>query len=74
MLFLILTVIASSLILVMFRLIDHCHADTRHTISVNYLVAAATGILLFDIDTEVITAPWFWPAALKGIIFYLVFQ
>ena len=71
--YIILTIIASTLILVLFRLIGDTRVNTRHAIVINYLTASCTGAVFFDLSPEVVMAPWFYPAAVEGMVFYLVF-
>ena len=74
MVYLILSIIASTLILIIFRSMQHFGANTRHSITTSYLVSAATGFFLFAPEIPGITTPWFWPAAIEGAFFYFVFQ
>lgn len=74
MIYLALSIAASTAILIVFRWMQHNGANTRHAITLNYLVAAATGVILFAPPLSVVTAPWFWPAALEGVAFYLIFR
>ncbi len=68
------SVLASTLILVLFRWMQHSGAVTRHAIVVGYLTSAAAGATLFDVDWQVASQGWFWPAALEGVGFYFVFR
>ena len=52
MLFILASILASIIILVLFRLIDRSAAVTRHTIVVSYLVSAITGVLFFPIQWQ----------------------
>jgi len=72
--YIVLSVAASTLVLVIFRLMQTFGANTRHTITISYLISSLTGVALFSsfsVDTE---SPWFWPAAVEGLVFYLVFR
>ena len=74
MIYVFLSVLASTLILAIFRLMTSVGANTRHTITVSYLVASLTGFTQFSTESINSSAPWFWPAAAEGAIFYLVFR
>lgn len=68
------SILASTLVLVLFRWMQHSGALTRHAILVGYLASATAGIVLFDVDWSMVTQGWFWPAALEGMAFYVVFR
>ena len=68
------SILASTLILVLFRWMEHSKAVTRHSIVVSYLASTTAGIILFDVDWSLSSQGWFLPAALEGIGFYLVFR
>lgn len=68
------TILASTLILVLFRWMQNTAANTRHAIVVGYLTSAIAGVFLFDIDWNIGTQKWFWAAAVEGVFFYLVFR
>ena len=74
MIYILLSVLCSTCILVVFRLGDKVGANTRHTIIVGYLVAALAGMLIFSVSPADIFSPWFIPAAIEGIAFYAVFR
>lgn len=65
---------SSTLILVLFRWMQHSGAVTRHAIVVSYLASVLAGAMLFNIDWRFASNGWFWPAALEGIGFYVVFR
>ncbi len=67
------SIFASTLILALFRWMQH-KAVTRHAIMVSYLASAAAGVILFDVDWHLSSQGWFWPAAFEGVGFYLVFR
>ena len=72
--YLLLSIVASTSVFIVFRWMKHNGASTRHAIVVNYLVAMFTGILLFQPSITSFSEPWFWPAAIEGLLFYLVFH
>ena len=49
-------------------------ANARQAIMLNYAVAALTGFIFFRGESDYISEPWFWPAGLMGIMFYIVFR
>lgn len=72
--YLLASIISSTLILVLFRWMQDSPAVTRHTIVVSYLASVLAGATLFDVDWSLTASGWFWPAALEGIGFYIVFR
>jgi len=68
------SILASTLILALFRWMQHSKAVTRHSIVVSYLTSATAGVILFEVDWSLSSQGWFWPAALEGVGFYLVFR
>jgi len=68
------SILASTLILVLFRWMQDSKAVTRHAIVVSYLTSATTGAIVFDVDWSLSSQGWFWPAAIEGVGFYLVFR
>jgi len=72
--YLIASIVASTLILVLFRWMQHSGAVTRHAIVVSYLSSAAAGAVIFKVDWSLASQGWFWPAALEGMGFYVVFR
>lgn len=77
MIYLLLSIAASSLIFVVFKLFAEYKVNTLHAIIVNYFVAATCGILLYDGSTTVAMIPaqtWFYASAALGVLFILVFN
>jgi drug/metabolite transporter (DMT)-like permease len=74
MIYLGLSVAASTVILLLFRWMREAGVNSRIAIAINYFFASATGFIFFDHAPELWNAPWFWPAAAEGIFFYLVFR
>jgi drug/metabolite transporter (DMT)-like permease len=72
--YLILSILASICILILFRWMHSNGANTRHAITTNYLVATATGTVLYTPTGAILTTPWFWPASILGIMFYVIFR
>lgn len=75
--YLLLSILASTLIFVVFKLFARFKINTLHAIVVNYIVACAGGLLLYDgsISIENISAiSWFYPAVGLGTLFIIVFN
>ena len=75
--YLLLSIVASSLIFVIFKLFARFKIDTFQAIVVNYAVAFTTGILLYEGDTsvsEALQSEWFIGAIALGIVFISVFN
>jgi len=72
--YLLASILSSTIVLVIFRTLENSTAVTRHTIVVNYLAAALAGSILFDVDWNFASNKWFWPAAIEGVGFYVVFR
>jgi uncharacterized membrane protein len=71
---LLLSILASVGIFLTFRLFKVYNVNVRHGIMVNYLIAGATGLLVFQPTALWIADPWFVPACALGVLFYLVFR
>lgn len=77
MIYLFLSIAASSLIFVIFKLFARYNINTLQAIVVNYCIAFTTGILTYTGDTtlsEAIQSPWFYGALALGIVFITVFN
>lgn len=77
MIYLILSVLASTGILICFKLFDKFKLNTTLAIVINYLTACIIGLLVYDspiIITEVIASKWFFGAFILGILFIAIFQ
>jgi drug/metabolite transporter (DMT)-like permease len=75
--YLLLSIAASSLIFVIFKLFAQYNVDTFQAIVINYIVAFTTGILLYEGSTtvtEAIHSNWFIGALVLGIVFISVFN
>ncbi|MCM4152106.1 EamA/RhaT family transporter [Arenibacter sp. N53] len=72
-----LSVLFSSLIFVVFKLFDTYKVETLIAIIINYVVASAAGMILYEkniVFLEVPTKPWFLGTLVLGILFILVFN
>lgn len=71
---LLLSILASSGILLLFRGFSDHGVHTRHAIMLNYSVAAITGFVIFTPTEHWFSQPWFLPAAAMGTLFYVIFR
>ncbi|GAA3517617.1 hypothetical protein GCM10022393_34680 [Aquimarina addita] len=71
------SVFASSLIFIIFKLFSRYNVDTFQAIIINYIIACTSGILAYTspikIDT-IINANWLYSAMALGVIFILIFN
>ena len=77
MIYLVLSIIASTLIFIIFKLFDKYGVNTLQAIVINYVVACASGLLNYNapikID-EIIGSGWFYGAFTLGFLFIFVFS
>ncbi len=77
MIYLILSVLASSLIFIIFKLFSKYNVDTLQAIIINYVVASISGLIAYSepIDlTYVSKQGWFYGAMILGVVFISVFN
>lgn len=77
MIFLLLSILASTALFVIFKLFDLYNINTLQAIVVNYAFAALTGILTFKGETSITaitSANWFLGAVMLGLLFISVFN
>lgn len=77
MIYLLLSIIASSLIFVIFKLFSKYNINTLQAIVVNYMVASFSGMIAYPepIDLTVISRlDWFYGAMILGVVFISVFN
>jgi drug/metabolite transporter (DMT)-like permease len=75
--YLLLSIAASSLIFVAFKLFAVFKVNTLQAIIVNYVIAFTCGIFLYDGPTQLSSIPeqtWFYPSVFLGVIFIIVFN
>jgi len=75
--YLLLSIAASSLIFVIFKLFARYNINTLQAIVVNYFIAFTTGILTYTGDTtvgEALDSKWFYGALALGFVFISVFN
>lgn len=77
MIYLLLSILSSSLIYVAFKLLDKFDIRISYAIVINYLTAVVAGYLghtkSFNTQT-IINADWFWGALILGFLFIVVFN
>lgn len=77
MIYLLLSILASTLIFVVFKLFSKFKINTLHAIVVNYFVACASGIIAYNgtiTSTEIPKYDWFYYTLGLGALFILVFN
>ncbi|GAA4278548.1 EamA family transporter [Aquimarina mytili] len=77
MIYLILSILASSLIFVIFKLFSKYNVDTLQAIVINYVVASISGIVAYSDPIDISTVSkegWFYGAMGLGVIFISVFN
>lgn len=76
MVFLILNILANTLIFVIFKLFYKYQVENDKAIVINYFVAHLLGMLLAGTPTpeKIIHAPWLWIAFVEGILFISLFN
>ncbi len=76
MVFLILSIISSSLIYITFKLLGKYKAPIFPAIIINYITASFTGYLLREEEfrlNEIVTADWFYTSLVIGVLFITMF-
>ncbi len=77
MIYLLLSVLSSTLIFVAFKLFDRFKINTLHAIIVNYLVACLCGLVAYEGTVAVSTLPeypWFYYSLGLGALFIIIFN
>lgn len=77
MMYLVLSILASTLIFVLFKLFAKFNINTLHAIIVNYFVASMSGIIAYQGTIEITTIPkfeWFYYTLALGSLFIIVFN
>lgn len=77
MIYLVLSILASTGIFICFKLFDKFKMNTLQAIVVNYIAACLFGLFLYDSPIniqEVITSKWFYGAFFLGILFISIFH
>lgn len=76
MIYLFLSILSSSLIYTVLKLLDSFNINRVHAISINYLTACILGFFLQGQSVsvgEILTRDWFWGACLLGLLFIGIF-
>lgn len=77
MIYLLLSILCSTLIFIVFRTYSHYKVDNHSAIVVNYLTAGALGFIINGKSistTEIIEAPWLINGLILGTLFILIFN
>lgn len=77
MIYLLLSILASTAIIVIFKLFERYKANTLQAIVFNYYSAFLCGILLYDstiIFNNIVSSVWFYGAIALGFLFILIFN
>ncbi|TVZ59412.1 hypothetical protein NA63_1946 [Flavobacteriaceae bacterium MAR_2010_105] len=77
MIYLLLSILASTLIFIHFKLFERFKVNTLQAIVINYIVASAFGLLVYDEPikvADVISSQWFYGAFLLGFLFISIFN
>ncbi len=77
MIYLILSVLASSLIFIIFKLFSKYNIDTLQAIIVNYIVASISGIIAYSEPIDIVYISkqgWFYGTMILGVIFITIFN
>lgn len=77
MIFLVLSILASTIILILFKLFDRYNVNTLQAIVVNYITACASGLITYNAPikiSEIISAKWFFGALALGFLFISIFN
>lgn len=77
MIYLLLSICASTLIFIIFKFFSKFEINTLHAIIINYFVACCSGLIAYNGEVtfnKVSQSPWFLYALLLGILFIIVFN
>lgn len=77
MIYLLLSILASTGIFICFKLFDKFKLNTMQAIVVNYITACAFGLTVYDSPiklNEIVISKWFYGAFFLGILFLVVFN
>ncbi len=77
MIYLLLSIAASTIILILFKLFDRYNVNTQQAIVVNYLVACASGLITYNAPihlNDIVSSRWFIGALLLGFLFISIFN
>lgn len=77
MIYLLLSIAASTIILILFKLFDRYRVNTLQAIVVNYFTACTTGLVSYNATVNVqgiVTSKWFYGALALGFLFISIFN
>lgn len=77
MIYLLLSIAASTIILILFKLFDRYNVNTQQAIIVNYLAACVSGLLTYNAPihiNDIVSSKWFVGALLLGFLFISIFN
>ena len=77
MMYLLFSIIASTLIFVIFKLFDKFKINTLHAIVVNYIVASISGVIAYNGTINLVSvseSSWFYYSLALGVVFIIVFN
>lgn len=77
MIYLALSILASTIILILFKLFDRYRVNTLQAIVVNYIAACASGLITYNAPihiNEIVSSKWFVGALLLGFLFISIFN
>ena len=77
MIYLLLSVLSSTLIFVIFKLFDVYRVQTLYAIITNYVVACSVGLFLYEGTIQVeemVNTSWFWGPVALGLLFIVIFN
>jgi drug/metabolite transporter (DMT)-like permease len=75
--YLLLSIAASTIILILFKLFDRYNVNTQQAIIVNYLAACVSGLLTYNAPihiNDIVSSKWFVGALLLGFLFISIFN
>lgn len=77
MIYLLLSILASTAILILFKLFDRYSVNTHQAIVINYITACVSGLITYNAPlhiSEIISAKWFFGALGLGFLFIFIFN
>ena len=77
MIYLLLSIAASTIILILFKLFDRYSVNTQQAIIVNYLTACASGLVSYNAPihlNDIVSSKWFIGAIFLGFLFISIFN
>ena len=72
--YILLSILSSTTVLIIFKLLQRFNAKSRQTIMVSYAMSVLAGILIFSPKLNSFISPWLGVSAIEGIAFYISFR